>query len=354
MTDPELAVGDLTEDQLLARIIPLLGASGAGVLLGPGDDCAVVAAPDSRFVVTTDVLVEDRHFRRSWSTGRDVGRRAAAANLADVAAMGASPTTLVVSVVIPPELPVAWVEDLARGLGEACAACGATVVGGDLSAGRAVVVAATAHGDLAGRAPILRSGARPGDVVALAGRAGDSAAGLALLTAGRTDFGPAASLIAAYLRPEPPIRAGPAASRAGATAMMDVSDGLLRDAARMARASSATLALDSAALADDVDRLRAAADAVLRHDPGVVPAGRLGGRAQAADARATALRWVLTGGEDHGLLAVFPPDVVLPAPFRPIGTVRTVGEVGDAAPGVLVDGAAPIGPLGWDHFGGTP
>jgi thiamine-monophosphate kinase len=323
--DRPLAVADLSEDELLARIFPHLPA-GDRTLLGPGDDAAVLAAPDGRYVVSTDVLVEDRHFRRAWSTGEDVGWRAAMQNLADVAAMGARPTALVVSLVVPGDLPVAWVEGLARGLAAACGPVGAGVVGGDLSGGSAVVVAVTVHGDLEGREPVLRSGARPGDVLALAGTVGRSAAGLALLDAGVPAADP--DVVRVHRRPEPPLAAGPNAARAGATAMMDVSDGLLRDAARLARASGVVLDLGEPgeALADDLAALAGAAAAV-------------GGDAVA---------WALGGGEDHGLLAAFPPGAV-PEGFRPVGTVLAPGP--GAAPGtVLVAGAPPAVPAGWEHF----
>jgi len=318
-------VGELSEAELLARIFPHLPAGGR-TLVGPGDDAALVAAPDGRYVVSTDVLVEDRHFRHRWSTGEDVGWRAAMQNLADVAAMGARPTALVVSLVTPRDLAVTWVEGLARGLGAACATVGAGVVGGDLSGGPVVVVAVTVHGDLDGLAPVLRSGARPGDVVALAGTVGRSAAGLALLDAGRPEADPDA--VAVYRRPVPPLAAGPLAARAGATAMLDVSDGLLRDAARLAQAGRVVLDLGDPAdvLAADLRAAGAAADAL-----GVDPAG-----------------WLLGGGEDHGLLATFPPDAV-PAGFRPVGTVRAPGA--GAPPGaVLVAGAPPTAVPGWDHF----
>ncbi|WP_414696425.1 thiamine-phosphate kinase, partial [Pengzhenrongella sp.] len=181
---------------MLALIFPLL-SPGPATLLGPGDDAAVVAAPDGRVVVSTDVLVEGRHFRRNWSTGADVGWRAAMQNLADIAAMGASPTSLVVTLVAPADLPVSWVTGLAGGLAAACGPHGVGVVGGDLSGGDLIVVSVTVHGDLAGRPPVLRSGARAGDVVAHAGVRGWSAAGLALLGAGRGEVAPA--LVRAYL-----------------------------------------------------------------------------------------------------------------------------------------------------------
>ncbi|GMA25371.1 thiamine-monophosphate kinase [Luteimicrobium album] len=275
-------VRDVSEEQLLAAIFPLLPA-GAATLVGPGDDAAVVAAPDGRFVVSTDVLVEDRHFRRARSTGYDVGRRAAAQNLADVAAMGARPTALVVSLVVPGDVPVAWVTGLARGLAEACSPVGAAVVGGDLSGGDAIVVAVTVHGDLEGREAVLRSGARPGDVVAHTGVLGWGAAGFALLEAGAVpdaaagDPGPAL-LAARHLVPEPPLDAGPAAARAGATAMLDVSDGLLRDAGRLARASGVVVDLDPELLDADASLTTAARAVAPDGDPdAVVRAWVLGG-----------------------------------------------------------------------------
>ncbi|MBT0994665.1 thiamine-phosphate kinase [Cellulomonas sp. DKR-3] len=320
-----MRVADLTEEQLLGRIVPLLPA-GSATLVGPGDDAAVVSAADGRFVVTTDVLVEDRHFRRAWSTGEDVGARAAVQNLADVAAMGAVPTSLVVTLAVPGDLAVSWVEGLARGLALACAPWDVGVVGGDLSGGPVVVVGVTAHGDLEGRAPVLRSGARPGDVLAHAGVLGASAAGLALLSADLVGPGDEAA-IRAYLRPGSPLAGGPAAARAGAHAMLDVSDGLLRDAGRMAAASGVRLDVRSDALEGDV---RGVADAAAR--AGVDP-----------------LDWVLGGGEDHGLLAAFPQGAALPAPFRAIGTVHAAD---DESARVTVDGAPPHVRAGWDHFAG--
>jgi thiamine-monophosphate kinase len=325
-----LRVGDLDESALLERVVPLL-PTGAWTQVGPGDDAAVVEAPDGRVVVSTDVLVEDHHFRRRWSTGYDVGRRAAAQNLADVAAMGAEPTALVVCLVVPRDLEVDWVADLARGLAAACSPHGVGVVGGDLSGGEHVVVAVTVHGDLAGRPPVLRSGARPGDVVALAGVLGRSAAGHALLAAGAEagDVPHRDALVAAYLCPDPPLAAGPAAARAGASSLIDLSDGLLRDAGRVALASGVVVDLHPReSLAADVAAVEGAARAL-----GVDP-----------------LRWVLSGGEDHGMLATFPPGARLPGGYRPVGQVLGP-RAGAAAGTVLVEGGRPpVTGLGWDHF----
>jgi thiamine-monophosphate kinase len=143
---------DTGEFALIARVVARLG-TGPQVLLGPGDDAAVVAAPDGRVVATTDLLVEGVHFRRDWSSGYDVGRKAAAANLADVMAMGATGTALLVGLSAPPDLPVAWALALADGLRDEGALVGAVVVGGDTTSGERVVVAVTALGDLDGLPP---------------------------------------------------------------------------------------------------------------------------------------------------------------------------------------------------------
>lgn len=330
---PGPTLADLGEEGLLARFVPRLPA-GERTLLGPGDDAAVVATPDGRVVATTDALVQDRDFRTDWSSPQDVGVKAAAQNLADVAAMGAVPTALLVSVVAPPDLDPRWLVGLAEGLALGCRGTGAGVVGGDLSSGAEIVVAVTALGDLQGRAPVQRDGARPGDVVALAGVLGRSAAGLALLEA---DAVPAAgqdalqALLTAHRRPSPPLAAGPRAAGAGATAMLDVSDGLVRDAGRLAAASGVVVDLSAAALEPDRREVAVAAS-LLGVDP---------------------LAWLLGGGEDHGLLVTFPPGAAVPEGFRAIGRARAVGdaEAGATGPGVLLDGSVWSGPTGWDHFG---
>ncbi|NUR25177.1 MAG: thiamine-phosphate kinase, partial [Catenulispora sp.] len=180
-------------DRVTARL-----PQGPTSLLGPGDDAALVGAPDGRVVACTDALVEGRHFRRDWCEAVDVGHRAAAANLADIAAMGAVPTALLVAVCAPADLPADWIEDMAEGLAEEADLVGASVVGGDTTSAPVLMIAVTALGDLQGRRPVVRSGAHPGDVVALAGRLGVAAAGYTVLSRG---FRTPKVLVDAYRRP---------------------------------------------------------------------------------------------------------------------------------------------------------
>lgn len=357
-------VSDLSESQLLARFVPLLGESTRAIV-GNGDDSAVLATSDGRFTVSTDVLVEGQHFNREWSTGYDVGYRAAMQNFADAAAMGARPHSMVVALVLPGTTTVAWVEDFACGLGTAAQAHGVEIVGGDLSAGPLVIAAVTIHGDLDHHDPVLRSGARPGDVVAYAGERGRSAAGLALLRSlpSAVSSQHAASLwspaeeacVEAFLRPEPPLHQGPAAAQAGATSMMDVSDGLLIDAARIAQASGVAINFNEPdqSFALDMAALRPVADRLLAHSPSSTAGSPVPGGSQ-TDASVTALvtEWVLTGGEDHGILATFPLDAKIPEGFSVVGQVAETGRA--AASAVTVAGATWAGQAsGWDHFQGA-
>ncbi|MFK4760872.1 thiamine-phosphate kinase [Microbacterium sp. ZW T5_45] len=315
--DPLLA--DVSEGDILrailARTVP-----ATHTILGPGDDAAVIAAPSGSVVATTDTLVHGPDFRLAWSSGYDLGWKSAAVNLADVAAMGARPTALLVALAVPRDLPLSFVERLADGFREACAALapGCSVVGGDLTVSDVLTVAVTALGDLEGRPAVTRSGARAGDVVAIAGELGVAARGLAILFGrfrdGTTPIpvdrgalaGGEAAAVDAQLRPSPPIGLGPFAAVAGATAMMDVSDGLALDARRLAVASGVTVALRRADLGDDP--LRA-----------------------------------LAGGEDHALLATFPPGALAPG-FRVIGEVRAAGEHS------LLCDDEPVDVSGWDPY----
>lgn len=330
-------LGSVGEIAALARIIPRLPPSDQ-TLLGPGDDAAVLAAPDGRFVVTTDVMVHGPDFRHAWSTPHDLGAKAAATNLSDVAAMGARPTGLVVALAAPADTPVADLEALADGLRDACLqlAPGCGVVGGDLSVSDTFTIAVTAFGDLDGREPVTRSGARPGDVVAVSGSLGLAARGLALLfdqgvdAHGHPERDAASATrlahpreVEAQLAPRPPVHDGVSAALAGATAMLDLSDGLALDARRIARASGVVVDLDAAAVCI------------------------------AAGVDAAQLPFVVTGGEDHSLLATFPAALVdeggpgLPGGFRVIGRVR---ETTDSGPELRVGGRTFDARGGWDSF----
>jgi thiamine-monophosphate kinase len=309
-------LADLGEFGLIAAITARL-PQGSGVIVGPGDDAAVLATADGRVVVTTDLLVENRHFRRDWSSADDIGHKAAAQNLADVAAMGAVPTGLVVGLGAPADLPTAWALGFADGLREECDPLGVSVVGGDVVRSDVVVVAMTALGDLRGRAPVTRAGARPGNVVAVCGRLGWAEAGFRVLSRG---FRSPRVLVEAHRRPAVPYRAGPQAAELGATAMCDVSDGLLADVGHVAQASGVALDIDSGAF-DVPAPIRDAAAAI-----GAKP-----------------LDWILTGGDDNALAATFPAGVPLPEPWRVVGRV-SAGE------GVTVDGEPYEGDPGHAHF----
>jgi thiamine-monophosphate kinase len=288
-------------------------------LLGPGDDAAVVSAPDGRVVATTDLLVDGRHFRRDWSTPYDIGRKAAAQNLADVVAMGAVPTSLLVGLAAPPDLPAFWTERFADGLRDECDLVDAGVVGGDVVRSDTLLIAVTALGDLEGRLPVTRAGAHAGDIVAFAGRLGWAAAGLATLSRG---FRSPRVVVDAHRRPQPPYQGGPTAAKAGATSMVDISDGLVADLGHVARASAVHLDLRSAAF-EIPDALSQVASA-LAVDP---------------------LTWVLRGGDDHALVATFAADAELPAGWHVIGSVVEADVEGS----VTVDGK-PYAADGFDHF----
>jgi thiamine-monophosphate kinase len=302
---------------IIQRITSRLGTAPT-TLLGPGDDAAIVATVDGRVVASCDVLVEGRHFRCDWASATDIGHRAAAANLADIAAMGGVATALLVGLCMPRDTDPRWAEQLAEGLAAECDTVGAAVVGGDLAASQVITIAVTALGDLDGRAPVLRSGARPGDVVAMAGRVGHAAAGYTVLSRG---FRSPKALVEAYRRPAVPYWAGPAGAALGATAMIDVSDGLIADVGHIADASN--VGIDIRRDAFPLTQAMRDASAALGVDP---------------------YNWVLAGGDDHPIVATFPPTVTLPEQWLVIG-----GVVQGA--GVTVDGRLHTdGPAGWDHF----
>ena len=443
----ETPLSKLGESRVLRAFMPIINAHNERVAaaarqaghiepldVGPGDDCAVLAAPapGQRTVVTTDTLVEDQDFMNLWpggiarmgeggefileparSSGYDVGHKAATQNLADVAAMGARPASLFISLSLPGSTPYGWIDGFAHGIVDGINACGATecvIGGGDIgdSTEMSVTVTALGYTDHA----VLRSGARPGDTIALAGRTAWSDAGLRLLLnplslpatallraiaagqdaeaaleavsrawaqqqpegAGALPEGlielartlspeEAAHMIAVCERavdsqhhPVSPIPAGEVARQHRASSMLDLSDGLVKDAGRVAAASGVQMRLD-----------RAAVDAFA--EP-LLPLARLllaiGERNEAGESPASLARtFVLVGGEDHGLLATFPGEV--PEEFVPLGTcVADAPERGLSAElygaerrhnavtgaAVVMDGRSLDG-MGWEHYGAS-
>lgn len=319
-TNPH-TVGAAGEFPAIARIVAA-AADGptADVLVGPGDDAALVAAPDGRTVISTDVYVEGRHFRRAWSSAEDIGHRVVAAAVADVAAMGARPTAIVIGLACPQDTELSWLDGFSSGVRDECALAGAALVGGDMSRSDSIFVSVTALGDLRGGEPVLRSGARPLDLVAVAGTLGHAAAGLAILSRG---FRSGKAFIEAHRRPKPPYAEGQRAREAGAHAMCDISDGLLADLGHIADASGVSIDLDS----DSFEVPARMAEI----------AGALG---------ADALQWITAGGDDHALAATFAPGDV-PDGWLTVGVVR---EAGDAGPEVTIDGRS-VEITGWTHFG---
>ena len=334
------AVSQVDEAQIIALLrehFPAGADADAGLELGNGDDAAVLAVSGARTVATVDAVVEDQDFLPVWpcgyrTTGEDVGYKSAAQNLSDVNAMGAVPTASLVVLGLPGDTPLEWVAEYARGFSRACRELGAVdvrVAGGDLSRSGQLTASVTQLGRLGRGEALTRAGASLGDRVVLAGETlGRADVALRLLLSDAPEHSLAewtdleASVSRALFEPHPPLALGPAAV-GRLSSLMDISDGLARDARRLAAASGVRLCLDEAAL-------RAEADAL---------------RGWAGPLAARGLGHVLYGGEDHLLLGTVPPGGEVPAGFRVIGTV-TEGE------GVFVGDVA-LDPRGaYDHFGG--
>lgn len=291
-----------------------------------GDDAAVLdhAAPNSRIVVTTDMLVEGQHFKRDWSTPAEIGSKAITQNFADVEAMGARPVAALLALSAPGYTRLSFVKELANGMNQRLEQYNAELVGGDVTDGDHIVIAVTGIGQLGGSLPALRlDQARPGQRLVASGGIGESAAGLALLNRFTRDeipqkFDP---LIRAHCATIVPPGRGFVARSAGVTAMTDNSDGLLHDLLIMAEKSGVTLDLHSAAIAPS-DLVVSAAE-LLEVDP---------------------LSFVHSGGEDHTLIgSTFGP---APTGFREIGTVVRHNSMGE----VTIDGMTITTINGWDSF----
>ena len=312
-------LAEVGEFRLIAAITEGLSLA-TDVRVGPGDDAAVLSVEDA-VAASVDVLVEGVHFRRDWSEARDVGRKAVAVNVADLEAIGARATGLLVGFSAPADLTLGWVLDFADGLCQEAQTAGVSLLGGDVTKARDVTIAVTVMGTLDGREPVLRSGAQPGDVVAIHGRLGWAAAGLAVLGRG---FRSPRVLVEAQRVPQMSYGAGAVAARAGATSMIDISDGLLADLGHVADASGVLIDLHPEAfeLAEPLQAVAAATGS----DPYV---------------------FLFTGGDDHALAATFPGADSVPEGWLVVGGV---GRADHDHAGVLVDGAVWEVPGGFDHF----
>jgi thiamine-monophosphate kinase len=329
-----------TEDELVAALRRVFSGEPPGVRLGIGDDAAVVDTHEGQAVLTADILVEGVHFERSLISPRDLGAKAVVVNVSDVAAMAASPRFALVSVVVPPDADAAWVMELEGGVRAACDEYALAMVGGDLSSGPVAVISVAVVGDVAPGRFVTRSGARPGDRVVVTGTLGGSAGGLALAQAPASaarkavgsDWG--RGLMEAHARPVARVGEGQTLAGAGATAMMDLSDGLSTDLSRLCSASGvgARVALADVPVAPELLQLRS----VLNVDP---------------------LELALSGGEDYELLATLPAarvDEAAAALDERFGVRLTdVGEItaGSGVVAVEPDGRErPLEARGWDHL----
>lgn len=314
---------DLSEDELTAVIRRVLSGTGPEVVIGPGDDAAVVRTGPGELVLTTDALIEGVHFRRDVTTPRDLGYKAIAVNLSDVAAVAGSPRHALCALTLSDAVDASWVVELAGGMRECCEEFAVSMVGGNVARGPEITVAITVTGEVRPGRAVRRSGARPGDHLVVTGSLGGSAAGLRLASR-RSWSDEERDALHRHMRPTPRVgEAGVLASH-GVTAMMDVSDGL----------------------ALDLSRLCAAGDVGARLQLAQIP----------RHAVATAEE-ALGGGEDYELLATLPSGGAVDAARDELR--RTFGvslaEIGRIIEEGLIavrgDGAeVPLDAEGWDHF----
>ncbi len=319
-----ITVQSLGEFAVIERLqeIAVRGARGASipeVLVGSGDDSAVVSFRNSDVAMSIDMFVQDRHFRTDWSTALDIGRRCAAASMSDICAMGIRPSTLLVGIGAPPETTLTWIKELFTGLVEEASVAGAQVVGGDLVSANSIFVSVTVLGQSPAKGALTRSGARAGDVIAVHGALGRAAAGLRVLQRGLRS---PRSLVDSFRYPQVDYAAGERALKAGAHAMIDISDGLIADLRHIAEASEVTMDIQTSLLSIPEDLTSAAS--AFNVDP---------------------LTWVLEGGDDHALVATFAPRKKLPAGFTKIGHVVAKGPES-----VTVDDVAASSHGGYIHF----
>lgn len=336
-------LADLGEFGLIERLAGKLADTGAEPAAGAvdfaiGDDASLLRLPPGTQLVTTiDALIEEVHFRRDWSRPEDLGWKALAVNVSDLGAMGARPLAALISVALPPDLPVSWIDRFYQGLGECAKHYGCPLVGGDtVRAPKHLALSVTALGSVPIGKAVRRAGAEVGDLLCVTGALGESGAGLELLQRSTTWKDEYASLYQWHLRPQPPVGAGAALAEAGLpTAMMDLSDGLASDLRHLTRASGVGATVD-ANLLPISDPTRQAAQEL-----GVDP-----------------FRWTLFGGEDYQLLFTVPQNrfaEVAPT-LAPLGVTATIiGKITTCGLKLqLPDGTTQdLRPEGFHHFEAT-
>ncbi|MGH2786601.1 MAG: thiamine-phosphate kinase [Actinomycetota bacterium] len=318
----EQVVSDVGEIALVARIAAGIGSPPSQEVWS-GDDAAVVEVGGARLLFTIDTLVEHADFDRANAGGADLGYKALAVTVSDIAAMGGRPKRAVVSLTVPSDTPVGYVDDIMAGLVEGTGRWGVGLVGGDLSGGQEISISVA----LVGEAPeaVLRSGARPGQALCVTGALGGSAGGLAVLGSGRAPVGAERELIRRHLRPEPRVEEGGILARAGCSAMIDVSDGLAVDLWRLAEASGVGCEVD---------------DSLIPVDPALAGSGAVDDPLAAA----------VLGGEDYELLLTIDEDTVTDASHMVAAGLTRIG--------VTTDGARLLGgrsldewrAQGWEHL----
>ncbi|MEX2203763.1 MAG: thiamine-phosphate kinase [Actinomycetota bacterium] len=331
---------ELSEDELIAAISRLLSGSQPGVVVGVGDDAAVLEPGRGQQILTTDLLIEGVHFERASISPRDLGAKAVTVNVSDVAAMGGSPRAAVAGISLTPDVEAAWVMELYGGMRDACAEYALSLVGGDTNRADLVVVSLTVIGEVSPGRAVTRSGARIGDAIVVTGALGAAAGGLALSHAQPATMSAALSspwgraLLDALARPVARVGEGQTLAQSGAHAMMDLSDGLAKDLSRLCLASGVGARIDLAAV------------------PVAEPL-----RAGAASLGVDALELALGGGEDYELVATLDPsdaEAARRALDERYGvTLTTVGTIieGESLVAVGDDGReTPLGSRGWDHF----
>jgi thiamine-monophosphate kinase len=334
-------VREIGEFGLIDRISAMLPEHGAGVIKGIGDDVAVLDTSGPEYLLATcDIQVEGVHFLREAITAYQLGRKVAAINVSDIAAAGGEPRWGLVSLAVPGEMEVEYVEELYRGMREQMQSAGASIAGGNLSRMQSIVVVDfTLLGVVAPERLILRSTARVGDAILLTGRSGESRAGLELIR--RPELAVSSStrqrLIERHLCPQPRLAEGRVLARSGlVTARLDVSDGVIGDLSHICTASGRGAEIETSAVEISPELRQAAREA------GAEP-----------------LEWALTGGEDYELLFTAAPEAVAKLQRRVLEETGTVcAQIGRITEGTGVsarfaEGARRVWATGgWDHFGG--